>query len=193
MGNALIEKLRNTVPLASATALGSQDPVVDDGGLKDAAFQAESVAEMLGADTEYFAESGDPFLAALKGRNLPTDLATRDILASLSGEHGNNDLLFAKAMANQSLFVTDSCNLRVYTEPPGIYDLLSLYPTNEAVSMATFMTTHLRPEFLRYVKINSTPQGVYSWLLNCPLFHKEMPETNIFAVALKNGVYKLET
>jgi phage/plasmid-associated DNA primase len=148
---------------------------------------------MLGADAESFAESGDPFLAALKGRDLPTDLATRDILASLSGEHGNNDLLFAKAMANQSLFVVDGCNLRVYTEPPGIYDLLSLYPANEAVSMATFMTTHLRPEFLRYVKINSTPQGVYSWLLNCPMFHRDMPETDIFAVALKNGVYKLDT
>lgn len=192
MGNALVEKIRNTVPLASATALGSEDPVVDDGGLMDAAFQAESVVEMLAAEAESFAESGDSVLAALKGRNLPTDLATRDILASLSGEPGNNDLLFAKALANQSLFVTDSCNLRVYNESSGIYELLSPYPSDEALSMATFITTHLRPEFFRYVKINSTPLGVYSWLLNCPLFHKEMPETDIFAVALKNGVYRLD-
>ena len=190
---SIVDMLRNTAAAATSAALAAEDPVVDDCGLMDAAFQAESVAEMLGADMESFAESGDAILAALKGRNLPTDLATRDILASLSGEPGNNDLLFAKALANQSLFVTDSCNLRVYTEPPGIFELLSPYPSDEALSMATFITTHLRPEFLRYIKINSTPQGVYSWLLNCPLFHKEMPDTNIFAVALKNGVYRLDT
>ena len=192
MGNSLVEKIRNTVPLASATALGSEDPVVDEGNMSDAAFQVESVAEMLGADAESFAESGDPVLAALKGRNLPTELATRDILASLSGEPGNNDLLFAKALANQSTFAIDGCNLRVYAEPPGIFQLLSLYPSVEAMSMATFITTHLRPEYLRFVKINSTPSAVFGWLLNCPLFHKEMPETDIFAVALKNGVYRLD-
>ena len=189
---SIVEILCHTATAATSAALAAEDPVVNDSNLMGDAVQAESVVEKIGADAESFAESGDSLLAVLKGRNLPTDLATRDILASLSGEPGNNDLLFAKALANQSMFAIDGCNLRVYAEPPGIFQLLSFYPSGEAMSMATFITTHLRPEYLRFVKINSTPSAVYSWLLNCPQFRREMPETDIFAVALKNGVYRLD-
>ena len=77
-------------------------------------------------------------------------MATRDILASLSGEPGNNDLLFAKALANQSLFVTDSCNLRVYTEPPGICELQKMDCLPEA--RGTVLAHKLLAVALEYAK-----------------------------------------